>query len=83
MKRRLWSLSEKSPCRSRNPAPGDVSRLVLRPSRLDLKAAAVAGTQEDGRLEDADVVVRQMLRQPIGRNEELRVRECHDLLQPI
>ena len=83
MKRRLWSLSEKSPCRSRNPAPGTCPDSYSASSRVDLKAAAVAATQEDGRLEDADVAVRQMLRQPIGRNEELRVRECHDLLQPI
>ena len=61
---------------------GHVSRLVLRPARLDAEAA-VAATQEDRRLEDADVVVRQVFGQPVGRNEELGVRECHDQLQCV
>ena len=61
----------------------DVSRLVFASPRLDAIAAAFAETEKDGRLKDADVVVRQMVRQPIGRNEELRTRESHDQLQPV
>lgn len=46
-------------------------------------AAAIAGTEEDCLFEDADVVVLQVVRQPAGRNEEMRMRKGLDQLQQV